>query len=67
MKIATYNVNSIRKRLPIVLEWLEEHRPDVLCLQETKVQDSDFPVDAFRSRLSRLVSRDEGLQRRCDA
>jgi exodeoxyribonuclease-3 len=48
MKIATYNVNSIRKRLPIVLKWLEEHRPDVLCLQETKVQDSDFPADAFR-------------------
>jgi exodeoxyribonuclease-3 len=48
MKIATYNVNSIRKRLPIVLKWLGDHRPDVLCLQETKVQDSDFPVDAIR-------------------
>jgi exodeoxyribonuclease-3 len=48
MKIATYNVNSIRKRLPIVLKWLGDHRPDVLCLQETKVQDSDFPADAIR-------------------
>jgi exodeoxyribonuclease III len=48
MKIATYNVNSIRKRMPIVLRWLEDHRPDVLCLQETKVQDSDFPADTFR-------------------
>ena len=48
MKIATYNVNSIRKRMPIVLKWLEDHRPDVMCLQETKVQDSDFPTDAFR-------------------
>jgi len=48
MKIATYNVNSIRRRLPIVLEWLEKHRPDVLCLQETKVQDSEFPVEALR-------------------
>ena len=48
MKIATYNVNSIRRRLPIVLDWLQQHQPDVLCLQETKVQDSDFPADAFR-------------------
>ncbi len=44
MKIATYNVNSIRKRLPVVLDWLERHDPDVLCLQETKVQDSEFPL-----------------------
>src|SRR5690348_14724562 len=44
MKIATYNVNSIRKRLPIVLAWLEQHRPDVMCLQETKVQDEAFPL-----------------------
>ena len=44
MKIATYNVNSIRKRLPIVLDWLKQNQPDVLCLQETKVQDKDFPL-----------------------
>jgi len=49
MKVATYNVNSIRKRLPIVLEWLRLHQPDVLCLQETKVMDADFPADAFTS------------------
>jgi exonuclease III len=36
MKIATYNVNSIRQRLPIVLDWLAENKPDVMCLQETK-------------------------------
>ncbi len=48
MKIATYNVNSIRKRLPIVLNWLSVHQPDVLCLQETKVQDADFPAAAIR-------------------
>jgi exonuclease III len=36
MKIATYNVNSIRRRLPIVLDWMAAHRPDVMCLQETK-------------------------------
>src|SRR5207245_3624502 len=49
MKIATFNVNSIRKRLPLVLDWLERHKPDVLCLQETKVQDSDFPSLALAS------------------
>ena len=48
MKIATYNVNSIRKRMPIVLEWLKLHEPDVLCLQETKVQDQDFPLAALK-------------------
>lgn len=49
MKIATYNVNSIRQRLPIVLDWISEHKPDVMCLQETKVQDQDFPAEAIRN------------------
>jgi exodeoxyribonuclease-3 len=48
MKIATWNINSVRRRLPLVTGWLEKHRPDVLCLQETKVQDSDFPLESFR-------------------
>jgi exodeoxyribonuclease-3 len=48
MKVATYNVNSIRQRLPIVLDWIADHKPDVMCLQETKVQDKDFPVEAIR-------------------
>ncbi len=47
MKVATFNVNSIRARLPLVIEWLSRNRPDVLAMQETKVQDEDFPVDAF--------------------
>lgn len=47
-RIATYNVNSIRSRLHIVLPWLEENRPDVLCMQETKVDDSRFPAAEFR-------------------
>ena len=47
MKVATYNVNSVRRRFPIVLAWLGKHKPDVLCLQETKVQDADFPVHCF--------------------
>jgi exodeoxyribonuclease-3 len=43
-KIATWNVNSLRVRLPQVLEWLEKAKPDVLALQETKISDPDFPV-----------------------
>ena len=48
MRIASYNVNSIRRRLPLVLDWVSLHERDVVCLQETKVQDQDFPADAFR-------------------
>jgi len=48
MKIATWNVNSIRVRLPQVLEWLKQESPDVLCLQETKITDEEFPAAAFR-------------------
>ncbi len=47
MKIATWNVNSIRVRLTHVLDWLGKHKPDVLCLQETKVTDEDFPAADF--------------------
>ena len=46
-KIATYNVNSIRSRLHIIIPWLVNHRPDVLCMQETKVEDGKFPVRDF--------------------
>jgi exodeoxyribonuclease-3 len=49
MKVATFNVNSLRKRLPAVLEWVQRHEPDILCLQETKVQDSEFPLMALAS------------------
>ena len=47
MKIATFNTNSIRARLPIIKNWLIEEQPDILSLQETKVQDKDFPFDDF--------------------
>lgn len=47
MRVATWNVNSIRTRLQIVTNWLQKHQVDVLCLQETKVQDRDFPRSPF--------------------
>jgi exodeoxyribonuclease-3 len=49
MNIATFNVNSIRSRLEIVKAWTEAHRPDVLCLQETKAADPDFPREAIEA------------------
>ncbi len=47
-KIATYNANSIRARMPFLLDWLTRESPDVLCVQETKVQDKDFPEAPLR-------------------
>lgn len=44
MKLASWNVNSLKVRLPQVLDWLHANQPDVLCLQETKLEDSQFPL-----------------------
>jgi len=49
MKIASWNVNSIRARQERVLAWLGQHRPDVLCMQETKILDEHFPAEAYRA------------------
>lgn len=47
MKIATFNVNNVNRRLPNLLAWLKSSRPDIVCLQELKAAQSDFPVDAI--------------------
>src|SRR5438046_9249804 len=47
MRIATCNGNSLNKRMPRVEEWLDYAQPDVLCLQETKLSDANFPSMAF--------------------
>jgi exodeoxyribonuclease-3 len=49
MKIATWNVNSLKVRLPHVLDWLAARQPDVLCLQETKLEDRAFPFADFEA------------------
>ena len=49
MRVATWNVNSLKVRLPQVLEWVKAHQPDVLCLQETKLEDAKFPVEDIRA------------------
>ena len=48
MKIATYNINSIRNRLQNLLEWLDDAKPDVVCLQELRIYHEEFPVHAIR-------------------
>ncbi|MHB1934280.1 MAG: exodeoxyribonuclease III [Leptospirillum sp.] len=48
-KAATWNVNSLKVRLPQVLDWLAREKPDVACLQETKTPDGQFPLQAFHS------------------
>jgi len=49
LTFATFNTNSVRARLPIILDWLDREHSDVLCLQETKAQDKDFPSDSFEA------------------
>jgi exodeoxyribonuclease III len=49
VRIATYNINGIKARMPRLLEWLDETRPDVACLQEIKCQDDTFPAADFQA------------------
>ncbi len=49
MKIATYNINGIKARLPVLLRWLEETAPDVVCLQELKAPQENFPIEIINS------------------
>ena len=48
MKVATYNVNGINGRLPVLLRWLAEARPDIVCLQELKAPDEKFPLQPIK-------------------
>lgn len=49
MKIATYNINGIKARLPVLLRWLEESQPDVVCLQELKAPQENFPIEIINN------------------
>ncbi len=46
-RVASFNVNGIRARLSVLMSWLQEEMPEVICLQETKVQDSEFPREGL--------------------
>jgi exodeoxyribonuclease III len=50
LKVATWNVNSVKVRLPLLLDWLDQAKPDVVCLQEIKCLAADFPLMEIRSR-----------------
>ncbi|HEX5058539.1 MAG TPA: exodeoxyribonuclease III [Kofleriaceae bacterium] len=56
MKLVTWNINSIRARTEKLLTWIGNERPDILCLQETKVEDSGFPLEALRARGYEVVT-----------
>ena len=60
MRIATWNVNSLRARLEKVLWWLERAKPDVLLMQETKLADADAPAGVFRDAGYELAHHGEG-------
>ncbi len=60
MRIATWNVNSLKARLDRVIDWLERAQPDVLLMQETKLADDDAPVLPFRMRGYELIHHGEG-------
>jgi len=55
MKIATYNVNGVNGRLPVLLRWLEQSRPDIACLQELKAPDEKFPANAIEEAGYRAI------------
>jgi exodeoxyribonuclease-3 len=60
MRIATWNVNSLKARFEKVQWWLERARPDVLLMQETKLKDADAPIDTFRDAGYELAHHGEG-------
>ena len=49
MRLATWNVNSLKVRLPHLIDWLRQASPDVVCLQETKIEDANFPADELET------------------
>ncbi len=57
LRVATFNVNSIRSRMPVVAHWLNDNRVDLLCLQETKVQDPEFDIRPFNEMGYEIIFR----------
>ena len=67
MKLATFNINNVNKRLPNLLAWLKSAKPDVVCLQELKAEHDAFPLAALSRRLDITPHGwSEILERRCD-
>jgi exodeoxyribonuclease-3 len=49
MKVATYNVNGVNGRLPVLLKWLKQSQPDIVCLQELKAPQEKFPLNEIQT------------------
>jgi hypothetical protein len=65
MKIASFNINDIKRRLANLLTWLREGEPDIVCLRDLKAADAEFPAEANpASRLSCGLARRDALERR---
>ena len=65
MKIATFNINNVNRRLPNLLDWLEAAKPDVVCLQELKVENRAFPESALQDAGYHAVWQGQPLAPRC--
>ena len=63
MRVATWNVNSIKQRVPRLLPWLDQRQPDVVCLQETKLADDAF-ADLLGEELAAAATRSPTTARR---
>ena len=59
MRVATFNCNSIRSRMDVILRWLAKYKPDALCIQETKVQDAEFPCRPIQNAGYHVVFKGE--------
>jgi len=59
MKIASFNINNVRKRLPNLLAWLRQTKPDVVCLHELKTTDAEFPLPPSGVRATRQCGKAE--------
>jgi len=66
MKVATFNINNVRKRLPNLLAWLRAEKPDIVCLRGLKSTDEEFPAEALlKAGYQRHLERSEDLERCC--
>lgn len=66
MKLATYNVNGVNGRLEVLLRWLDEAGPDVVCLQELKAPQEKFPIKAIEAAGYGAVWQGQIVERRCN-
>ena len=67
MKIASFNINDINRRLSNLLSWVRKAQPDIICLQELKAADTEFPAEAIGRRVIMRYAAGDALERRGDS